>query len=302
MENLKTPVAFIIFNRPDTTLRVFEEIRRARPLKLLVVADGPRPDRPGESERCEAVRSIISRVDWPCDVSTNYSDVNLGCKRRVSSGLDWIFSLVEEAIILEDDCLPDPTFFPFCSELLEKYRDDERIMVISGDNFQFHHKRTNYSYYFSDYVHVWGWASWRRAWKKYDVNIGLWQELQNDRAFHQLFPDRRIVRYWESVFEKTYRNEIDTWDYQWLFACLIHHGLSIMPNRNLVSNIGFANGATHPAAAEIFSDMARYPMQFPLAHPPYVIRDRQADAYTERTMFLTPFFKKVTKRLRRLLA
>ena len=151
-----TPVAFIIFNRPDTTKRVFAEIAKARPPKLLVIADGPRADHPADVEKCAAVRAIIDGVDWDCEVLKNYSDVNLGCKRRVSSGLDWVFDTVEEAIILEDDCLPHPTFFRFCEEMLEKYRDDKRIAMISGDNLQFGRKRTGYSYYFSRYPHIWG--------------------------------------------------------------------------------------------------------------------------------------------------
>jgi hypothetical protein len=152
---LKTPVAFLVFNRPESTIKVFEEIRRARPPRLLVAADGTRADRPGEAEKCAAVRAIIDTVDWPCEVLKNYSDVNLGCKVRVSSGLDWVFEQVEEAIILEDDCLPHPTFFRFCEELLERYRYDERVGIISGDNFLFGVRRTQDSYYFSRYAHIW---------------------------------------------------------------------------------------------------------------------------------------------------
>ena len=152
---LTTPVVFIIFNRPDTTAKVFEAIRQAKPPKLLVIADGARIDKPGEAEKCAAARAIINQVDWQCEVLTNYSNVNLGCRKRVSSGLDWVFEQVEEAIVLEDDCLPHPSFFQYCQELLEKYRDDERIMMISGDNFQFGNETTEYSYYFSRYGHCW---------------------------------------------------------------------------------------------------------------------------------------------------
>lgn len=156
---LTTPVAFIIFNRPDTTEKVFAEIAKAKPPKLLVIGDGPRVSRQGEAEKVAAARSIIQCVDWDCEVQTNFSDVNLGCKRRVSSGIDWVFEQVEEAIILEDDCLPDPTFFRFCEELLARYRHDQRIGMISGDNFQFGSRRNDDSYYFSKYVHIWGWAT-----------------------------------------------------------------------------------------------------------------------------------------------
>ncbi len=175
---IKTPVVVIIFKRTDTTEKVFEAIRLAKPPKLFVIADGPRADHPGEAEKCEAARAIIERVDWECEVLKNYSDTNLGCAKRVSSGLDWVFSNVEEAIILEDDCVPHLTFFPFCEELLEKYRYDTRIASISGQNVQFGRERTNYSYYFSRYNHCWGWATWRRAWQHFDFDMKLWPEIK----------------------------------------------------------------------------------------------------------------------------
>ena len=174
---LTTPVAFLIFNRPDTTARVFEAIRQAKPPKLLVVADGPRPDRPDDVEKCKAARAIIDRVDWACEVLTNYSDLNLGCGKRPATGITWVFEQVEEAIIFEDDCLPHPSFFRFCEELLNYYRHDERIMVISGNNFQFGRNRTDDSYYFSRYNHIWGWASWRRAWEYFDYDLKLWPKI-----------------------------------------------------------------------------------------------------------------------------
>nr|MBA3765731.1 glycosyltransferase family 2 protein [Acidobacteriota bacterium] len=175
---MNVPVALIIFNRADTTARVLAEIAKARPSKLLVIADGPRADHPDDAEKCLAARAAIDRVNWDCEVLTNYSEVNLGCGARPSSGLDWVFENVAEAIILEDDCLPHPTFFPFCAELLERHRDDERVMMISGDNFQFGRKRTQYSYYFSRYTHTWGWATWRRAWRYFDREIKLWPALR----------------------------------------------------------------------------------------------------------------------------
>lgn len=282
---LTTPVAFLIFNRPDTTEQVFEEIRRVKPPKLLVVADGPRQDRTSEVEKCAAARAVIDRVDWPCEVLTNYSDVNLGCRRRVSSGLNWVFDTVEEAIILEDDCLPHSTFFRFCEELLEKYRDDERIALIAGTNYQFGRKRTNFSYYFSRYNHIWGWASWRRAWKDYDVEMNSWPEVRDGEWLYDLLGED-VARYWMANFERAYTGKIDTWDYQWTFACWIHNGLSILPNVNLVSNIGFGEEATHTKNSE--SKVANLPMEemgFPLIHPNFVIRDARADDFTHNLVF-----------------
>ncbi|OUC08639.1 hemolytic protein HlpA-like protein, partial [Litorilinea aerophila] len=170
---MQTPVIFLIFNRPDTTAQVFAEIAKARPRRLLVVADGPRPHRPDDVEKCSATRAVIERVDWPCEVSCDFAEENLGGRRRISSGLTWAFSQVEAAIVLEDDCLPHPTFFPFCEELLNRYCHDERIMAITGDNFQFGRSRTKYSYYFSRYFHSWGWATWRRAWQHYDDTLHM---------------------------------------------------------------------------------------------------------------------------------
>ncbi|WKZ15849.1 MAG: glycosyltransferase family 2 protein [Candidatus Jettenia caeni] len=282
---LKTPVAFLIFNRPDTTEKVFEVIRQAKPPKLLVVADGPRTDRPGEVEKCAATRAIIDRVDWDCEVLKNYSDINMGCKQCISSGLDWVFDTVGEAIILEDDCLPHLTFFRFCGELLEKYRSDERIALIGGINFQFGKKRTNNSYYFSRYNHIWGWASWSRAWQYYDVEMSAWPLIRDGKWLEDILGDSRLAKHWEGVFQATFEGEIDTWDYQWTFACWMQGALSILPNSNLVSNIGFSTEATHTTGQNAFANMRAESLEFPLLHPRYLIRDAMADKYTERVHF-----------------
>ena len=295
---MRTPVVFLIFNRPDETARVFEKIRDARPPKLLVVADGPRPDRSGETQNCLATRKVIERVDWPCEVLTNYADVNLGCKKRVSSGLDWVFKTVPEAIILEDDCLPDPTFFRFCEELLERYRDDERVMMISGDNVQFGRTRTSYSYYFSRYAHIWGWASWRRAWKSYDVTMRLWPELRDGGWLRDILHDAAVEQYWHRIFEKVYRDEIDTWDYPWIFTCMANSGLIAMPNVNLISNIGYGASATHTTAKSIFAGMRTEPLSMPLSHPPFIIRDARADAFMEKEFFVASYAVRAKHKLK----
>ncbi len=283
---MKTPVVFLVFNRPDTTQRVFETIRQARPPKLLVVADGPRPDHPDDPEKCAAVRAIIDTVDWDCEVLKNYSETNLGCKTRVSSGLDWVFEEVAEAIILEDDCLPDLTFFPFCEELLDRYRDDKRIMVISGDNFQFGRKRTEYSYYFSIYNHCWGWATWRRAWQYYDVEMKLWGEIKNGNWLYDILQDYWAVKYWSQQFEKTYQLKINSWAYRWTLSCWLQSGLTILPNTNLVSNIGFDLESTHTRnKSSLYSNLQTKSLQFPLTHPLFIICDKKADAFTQRKKF-----------------
>lgn len=287
MTTLKTPVAFLIFNRPETTERVFAEIARARPPKLLVVADGPRAERPEEAELCRRARAVVGRVDWDCEVVTNFAGTNLGCKGRVSSGITWVFEQVEEAIILEDDCLPHPSFFPFCEELLARFRADERVMVVSGDNFQQGRRRTEFSYYFSRYAHIWGWASWRRAWAHYDVGMKLWPALRDDPAWLlDVTGDERTARYWHEVFEAVAAGRVNTWDYQWLFACWSQHGLSVVPEANLVTNIGFGADSTHTAAPDpTTAGLPAAEMPFPLAHPPYVVRHLEADRFTGEQIF-----------------
>lgn len=273
----------MIFNRPEATRRVFARLARARPPRLLVVADGPRAGVAGEAAKCADARAVIEAVDWDCEVLTNFAEHNLGCKRRISSGLNWVFETVEEAIVLEDDCLPDDSFFPFCEELLARYRTDERVTMISGDNFQFNRRRTPYSYYFTRYVHIWGWASWRRAWRHYDVEMKLWPELRETNWLRETLGHEEAARYWQEIFELVYANQINTWDYQWAFACWAQNGLSIVPESNLVANIGFSDAATHTQAGNVLNKLENLPtveMPFPLAHPPYVMRHGEADRFT----------------------
>ena len=281
---LQTPVVLLIFNRPDTTERVFETIRQVKPPKLLVVADGPRADQPGEAEKCAAVRAILDLVDWDCQVIKNYADTNLGCRERVSSGLNWVFETVEEAIILEDDCLPHPTFFRFCEELLERYRHDDRIMAISGDNFQLGRQPIESSYYFSSYMHIWGWATWRRAWQFYDLEMTEWPQVRETHEFGNRQQSKVAARYWSRVFQNAYEG-FNTWDYAWVFACWSQNGLIILPSVNLVSNIGFREDATHTKVVTPFTNLKVEEMTFPLIHPTSVSQNIAADSFTEKNMY-----------------
>jgi len=276
--NLTTPVVLLVFNRPETTAQVFAAIREACPQKLLVVADGPRPDHPDDLQKCTEVRHIVKQVDWPCEVLQEYSDINLGCKVRVSSGLDWAFSQVEEAIILEDDCLPDASFFQFCQELLTVYRDDERVMTVCGTNLLGSWKEDRQSYHFAHYDWVWGWASWRRAWQKYDVTMALWGEPECRNRIKELLQDNRYFSLREQAFQQAFDNRIDTWDYQWSFSQLSHEGLAIVPSSNLVSNIGYGRDATHTRVMdEELASMATSRIALPLRHPDGLIVDREYD-------------------------
>jgi len=298
---LITPVAFFIFNRPDTTRRVFEEIRKVRPATLLVVADGPRT--PAEASKCRETRAIIETVDWPCRVLKNYSETNLGCKIRVSSGLDWVFDEVEEAIILEDDCLPSQSFFFFCQELLNRYRNDERIMHITGDNFQATNKDFNCpeSYYFTHITHIWGWASWRRAWRHYDVNVRQWPAVKQSHLLSKLFREDGAVARWEEKFQDYYEGKINSWDGQWSLACFAAGGLCVVPRLNLISNIGLVD-ATHAAHRESHKlfDIEAHELDFPLVHPRNISVNIEAENFVQEYMFGVHNYRGFGQRLRRL--
>ena len=285
---LETPLVFIVFNRPETTRRVWERICAARPQRLFVIADGPRPARPTDAELCAAVRQIVERTDWPCEVSREYSTPNLGAAARVSSGLDWVFTQVEEAIILEDDCLPDPTFFPFCTELLARYRDEPKVAQIAGCSFQGENHAGQTSYYFSRYPHGWGWATWRRAWKNYDHAMRAWREERGGDWLAQCVSHPAERRIWEQSFDATLSGGVDAWDYRWVLAVWRTGGLSLAPYRNLISNIGFGADATHTKGSSLWASLPLAPMPFPLVHPAGFASDEAADERTGRLVFRPP--------------
>ena len=292
-KSFRTPILFLTFNRPDTTQAVFNEIRKAQPAQLFVATDAPRKDKPDDIEKCKKVLEIIQQVDWDCKLSIFSHEENVGGKIGITSAIDWFFSQVNEGIILEDDCVPDQSFFPFCQELLERYRDDERIMIISGNNFQFGKRRTDYSYYFSRYEHCWGYATWKRVWQLYDIKMKQWPLIRDGGWLNDILNDQNAVEYWTSIFEGTYRNEIYSYDYQLLFTCWVQGGLCINPNSNLVSNIGFGADATHTKdEGSVLANIPVFPMLFPLNHPPFIIRDDIADNFTEKKVFFIASDKK----------
>lgn len=279
--SLRTPVALIFFSRPDTTARVFAQIAAARPQRLLLIADAARPDRPGERERCEATRALVERIDWPCEVEKNYATENLGCRQRLASGIDWAFQRAEELIVLEDDCLPHPGFFPYCEALLERYRHEPKVVQISGCNLQHGRRRGEASYYFSRYNHVWGWASWRRAWKGYDPAMPDWPSVRESGWLEQWLGDAELVSVWRRIFDDVHAGRIDTWDYQWTYACWRKAGLTALPNVNLISNLGFRPDATHTVANSPYAALPLKPLRWPLRHPEVIERNDAADRYTE---------------------
>lgn len=296
---MRSPVLFLVFNRPEPTAQVFEAIRAARPPRLYVAADGPRVGRVGEAERCALTRKVATSVDWDCTVQTLFRDHNLGCKQAVSSSIDWFFEQEEEGIILEDDCVPVPSFFRFCDELLERYRLDPQVALISGDNFQFGRKHGAASYYFTRYAHIWGWASWRRTWKHYDRDARPWPAFRDSGGLDRLLGSRRAeIQHWRHVFEKLWAGEIDTWDHQVNLAVWTQGMVSVVPQRNLVSNIGFGDGATHTIGASKFANMAVEEMEFPLHHPTSFETCSAADDYTADQMLARPLTKRVVGRVK----
>ncbi|AJJ46580.1 nucleotide-diphospho-sugar transferase [Francisella tularensis subsp. novicida] len=280
---LNTPVLFLVFNRLDTTKQVFEAIRQAKPPRLYVAADGAREEKKGEEQKVKAVREyILNNIDWNCEVKTLFRDKNLGCKYAVSGSINWFFENEEMGIILEDDCLPSQSFFWFCEELLQKYKNNKKIGMISGDNFQRGIKRGEADYYFSVYNHIWGWASWSDRWANYNVEVG---NIDSNKFIKELFTDKKVVRYWTDIFKSMKNKCIDTWDYQWTFTLWNNKQLSILPSANLISNIGFGEDATHTIEENRLNNMHRYELIIN-KHPTDIRSDKKADIYTSKVIFL----------------
>ena len=274
MSGLETPVVLLIFNRPDFTELVFREIARAKPKRLFVFADGPRNAQ--EAARCAETQAVI-KVDWRCDLTMEVSEVNLGCSGRCASGIDRAFAEIEDAIILEDDCVPDPTFFRFCEEMLDRYRDDDRVMSVTGSNYLQHWTRgwRAPSYHFSHLGSPWGWATWRRAWQHYDVTMQAWKHPTTKPWLQDVFQNDEIYQFHATRFDIVYGNS-HSWDVAWLFTKLLERGLTIVPADNLIRNIGCLGGNSMPPTHAV-ANMPTSPMAFPLRHPAAVAADRAYD-------------------------
>lgn len=277
---MRVPVVFIIFNRPDLASQVFERIRTAQPSKLFVISDGPRADVIGEKALCDESRAIIETVDWKCDVRINHSENNLGCGKRISSGLDWVFETEEKAIVLEDDCLPEPSFFRFCEEMLNRYQDSE-IGAVSGNNFVGKQLSGAHSYYFSRYPHVWGWATWREKWKAFDFGIPDWPHLRETHLLEIILDDKKAVLNWTYPLNLVHEGKLNTWDFQWTFTCWKNNWLSILPSHNLITNLGFRQDGTHAQQNSPLGNIPTFPMSFPLNHPSSIERNIDADRFTQ---------------------
>lgn len=294
-----TPILFTIFNNPDTTGKVFEVIKKIKPTKLYIAADGARVHKVGEFELCVATRKVTENIDWPCEVYRKYSDTNLGCKISMSSAITWFFENIEEGIILEDDCVPDMSFFTFCQELLEKYKNVDKVKMISGNNFQFGKKYGEESYYFSNFPSIWGWATWRRAWKDFDIDMKTYPLFKKDKKIESIFKNKTIQKFMLGLFDKLYKNEMNTWAGRWVYAIYDKDGVSITPNVNLVSNIGFNESATHTKSRDdILGNIPSHSIS-KITHPLSITINTEADNNNFKNVFyrsiLTKIFSKMKK-------
>lgn len=287
---LRTPVVLIVYQRIDNLATICEAVRKIKPQEIFVIADGPKNAQ--EKILTDQVRAKLEElIDWPCHVHKNYAKTNLGLKERFRTGIDWVFRHTDRAIFLEDDCIPDPTFFKFCGELLKKYQDDERIMTISGNNFQFGKLKLKSSYYFSKYPHVWGWATWKRAWELYDSQIADWPTRRNTSWLKDVTQGFVISKFWKYIFDRLTAGKINTWDYQLTYASLKNHGLNITPAVNLVTNVGYGSDSTNIKRQNQTVNVPAAPMKFPLVHPRTYAVDHAADHRIENLVYLHPLGK-----------
>lgn len=300
-KKLEMPVLFMVFNRLDTTQQVFEQIKLARPPRLYVAADGARVNREGELGKTQIVREyILNNIDWDCEVKTLFREKNLGCKMAVSSAITWFFEHEPQGIILEDDCKPCQSFFWFCEAMLNKYKDDKRVWLVSGDNFQEGVKRGDGDYYFSKLTHIWGWATWADRWQVYDVNLASFDRFKAQDGIKNVFSIDAEQNFWLETLQKVKDGKIDTWDYQWSYCVFSNNGLCVLPNQNLIQNIGFGVDATHTFDLESkLANMETHEMIFPIKHPSFILANKPADELTSERQFKpAPLLNKVLKKIR----
>ena len=288
IDQLSTPILFLIFNRPENTEKVFSAIREVQPTHLFLAADGPRTHIPNEVALCEAARKIIEKVDWPCEIKTLFREDNLGCRKAVGGAITWFFQHVPEGIVLEDDCVPNADFFTFCTTLLAHYRNDTRVMGICGSNYQFGQQRGPATYYFSNLMAVWGWASWARAWKHFDAELSTFPAFTSENQIANALFDSKSRLFWQTKINDVYIGG-NSWAFPWCYSILKSNGLCAIPNKNLVTNIGFGDASTHAWNAQ--SIFANIPIEKlgEIKHPEFVLPDRAADAYFAKILMKDQF-------------
>ena len=283
---MNTAVMLLLFNRPDLTRRVFESIRQARPKRLYLAADGPREGIDEDESACEQARAVVSEVDWPCEVYRLYRSRNLGCRHAVHGALDWFFDQEEKGIVMEDDCLADPSWFEFAEQMLNRYSDNKEIICVSASHMHGDLHQPDSSYFFSIFNHCWGWATWRDGWQKYDDAMADWPRLKKSNWLRKLGGGSlAFKRYWTEIFDRLYQGRIDSWAYYWTYSAWLNNSLTVLPSRNLVVNLGFDEKATHTAGMWHLGGQGLQQMEFPLTHPEAVERDEWADRWTARNHF-----------------
>jgi len=295
---IDVPVLLMLFNRPRTTQKVFDALRTVKPTSIYVAANGPRPGNAKDPELCQAVRDIFKQIDWKCEIHTNFRETNIGMQPHWRLAIDWFFESVDSGVILEDDCVPNMSFFIFCKEMLERYKDNVSVMHVNGSNFQFGRKRGEANYYFSKYPHVWGWATWKRAWKKYDNKLLSFPVFKNNEIIDAITSSYKEKEYWMKFFEEIYSGIRDGSDVKWLYSIWANKGFCITPNVNMVCNIGFGLNAGHTIFKEktlgqpaVELDLVVHPI-IPLSSSLDSIRDKEADAFTFKTCFYKSFWQK----------
>ncbi|MDP1625100.1 MAG: hypothetical protein Q8L64_04995 [bacterium] len=291
-----TPVLITIFNRPDKVRALMSALALVKPSRLYVAADGPRHNVTTDVALCDEARAIASSPSWPCEVETLFSEKNLGVDPAVERAISWFFDNEESGIILEDDCIPHPDFFHFATEMLDRYTTDERVMMISGNNYQNGQKRGDGSYYFSRYANTWGWATWRRSWKHYDTKLSSLDSFISSDKVTSIRPADEI-KHWTRYFKKLKAGIHTPWDAKWIFAIWNNDGLCVVPNANLVENIGFGSDATHTANS---NSQAVRASSFP---PPYhapstVVADDEADRYLFESIYRLTFLRRLRHAVR----
>jgi hypothetical protein len=273
----KSAVLFVIFNRPQTTQRVFDAIKLAQPKRLYIAADGPRPEKPADVPLCRQTRDAVSQIDWDCEVKALFREENAGCRYGVSAAISWFFDHEEEGIILEDDCLPSNSFFLFCDSMLDKYRHDNRIWHITGCNLQFGKKWGDASYYFSNRPHVWGWASWKRVWNAYNLHLSKYDEADVTPAMRNIYGDDLVAEAWTNIFKEVKAGKVNSWAYPLDFTIFFNNGLVVIPNVNLISNIGFSANATNTLSGEsVYSCIPLVEIE-EITHPVFFVPQKEAD-------------------------
>ncbi len=281
------PLLLLLFNRPKETEILINRLRKIKPEKIYISQDGPRINFLEDQVLCKEVRNVIQKINWKCEIKTRYLKFNLGCRSSVSSAIDWFFNFEDDGIILEDDCIPSKSFFNFCAQMLNKFKNSENIFTISGSNFQKDNFVGEGDYYFSKYAHCWGWATWRRAWKYYDDNMKFWSKLKNSETWTKLHPNKYEKKYWSKIFNLVYSKKIDSWAYVWLASIWYLNGKSIIPNKNLIINIGFNEKATNTVSSSNIDlvNLNFQEMSDILSHPKEVKINTKADNFVFNNHF-----------------